>query len=93
MVSDTEWWVTGGYASEGKLATTETFTVGQGFSPSIDLPTDMDLHNVIRLNETHFFIVGGFPHDGLAFYFDYPNQQFFEAESMSEAKHATFSGD
>jgi hypothetical protein len=61
QLSPTTWWMTGGESSGSvDLATTEVFTVGQGFSPvAWNLPEGMSQHSLVVVNETSVIMVGG----------------------------------
>lgn len=58
----------------------------------VELPTDMDLHHVIKLDNTTFIIVGGYPHDGFVFLLDWSTKQFRQLNSTLVLRHASFSG-
>jgi hypothetical protein len=58
-LSDTEWWLTGGFVNNEPSNKTEIYTVGVGFNPFVDLPEKRFRHNVIQINSTHFMVVGG----------------------------------
>jgi len=59
MLSDEQWWVTGGFNDNGVLDSTEVYDVTtKQFTPSINLPTEMDEHNIFHINDTHIGLLG-----------------------------------
>ena len=54
QMSDTEWWITGGYNFSGVFSDTEVYTDGVGFKSYVDLPTKRFGHNVVKINDTHW---------------------------------------
>ena len=63
---DESWWITGGYGDDLSLNSTETYTVtANGFGLDVDMPKELNFHNLINVNCTHMVVLGGnFPsHD------------------------------
>jgi len=55
------WWVTGGYndtSSGSSLSSTELYD-GNTWHSSVDLPTPMNGHCLVKLNSSHVFLTGG----------------------------------
>merc|ERR1712226_389074 len=71
MLSDEQWWVTGGevWDNDGDttLDSTEVYDVTtKQFTPSINLPHPMKGHNIFHINDTHIGLLG--PSDTLSVY-------------------------
>ncbi|CAM6054615.1 unnamed protein product [Sphagnum tenellum] len=59
QLSPTKWWVTGGRNFVEYLKSTEIYTVGEGFSSYVDLPTSRYFHNLVKVDDTHVMLLGG----------------------------------
>ena len=57
QMSDTEWWITG--MNSGNDFETELYTSGVGFRSYVDLPDLRFRHHLIKINATHFMLLGG----------------------------------
>ena len=59
MLSDEQWWVTGGYNGIDLLDSTEVYDVTtKQFTQSINLPISMRFHNIFHINDTHIGLLG-----------------------------------
>ena len=62
MLSDEQWWVTGGYNNEDGYQyfdSTEVYDVTtKQFTQSINLPNPMRYHNIFHINDTHIGLLG-----------------------------------
>ena len=58
MLSDEQWWVTGG--DSGYIHdSTEVYDVStKQFTPGINLPEPMRWHNIFHINDTHIALLG-----------------------------------
>ena len=54
-------WLTGGEGPEGPLDTTEVFDVLDNvfYSSGVTLPRKTSGHHLVKVNQTHFVLVGG----------------------------------
>ena len=61
MLSDHQWWVTGGENEDGYTrSTTEVFdATTKKFTRSGSLPYSMMFHNIFHINDTHIGLVRG----------------------------------
>ena len=74
-------WLTGGRGQP-----TSELLVGGLFRPGPELPMDNFLHCLVRVNETHYLMIGGRTNGRTTdkvFFYDWPNQQWTEAQSMA----------
>ena len=63
--------ITGGQAGETILVNTELYdTVDKSFSSFIDLPISSKFHNIVKINETHFFLCCGLSYSKVSYILD-----------------------
>ena len=58
-MSPTKWWITGGYYGSSGSSFTEVYEEGRGFTGFVELPGQQYLHNMVKVNETHYVLLGG----------------------------------
>lgn len=60
-LTDRYLWLTGGEGPEGPLDTTEVFDVLDNvfYTSGVTLPKKMSGHHVVKVNQTHFILLGG----------------------------------
>ncbi len=80
MLSETEFWITGGDDTTSGAGTETTIifhTDTEEVESYIDLPERMWRHNVLRINDTTIFFIGG-DDTGKAWFFDVATESFAE---------------
>ncbi len=80
MLSETEWWITGGDQDLDSIGTDTTMiydTEAEEVRPYVDLPERMWRHNIFRVDDTTIFLIGG-DLDGKAWFFDTESETFTE---------------
>jgi hypothetical protein len=71
MMSDTEWWVSGGYNGNDETTDSERYASnGTEFSSFIPLPDGDTYHVMLKHNDTQYVMVGGFHLQGDVFLFN-----------------------
>ena len=81
LLEDNQMWLTGGR----EVATSEVLIDGF-FQPGPALPIDTFLHCLVRVNQTHYLMIGGRSDDSSTekvFFFDWPNQVWTQVQGMS----------
>ena len=60
MINDSTWWVTGG--ARGGYLTSDIYTSEKGWQPYVSFPYPGASHGMcnLQLNETHYFMTGGY---------------------------------
>ena len=57
---DDIWWITGGYGGSF-WDSTEVFSVNDNsFAFGVDLPKELENHNLVNVNNTHMVLLGGY---------------------------------
>ena len=88
MLNDSHWWITGGNDGSTYFDTTELYNVQtNSFSPFVDLPSIVDSHVVLKLDETHFFLCCGYPLSGRSYILD------LESEIWTETPRSQYDHD
>ncbi len=72
MINETHWWVTGGWNTQKKwIRSTEVYdSRSKQFQRYVDMPKGLSLHNLVKVNQTHFVILGGQVTPNQAYMFD-----------------------
>lgn len=63
------WWVTGGWNGTDPGFTSEYLDGNTGqFVYYVDIPEALDFHNLVQINQTHFFMLDGLFNEGYSAY-------------------------
>ena len=94
MLNDSHWWITGGSESFRRyLNTTELYNIAEdSFSPYVELPTAIDEHIVLKIDDTHFFFCCGVVWFGRSFFFDLETETWTEAPESQYDHREGFAG-
>ena len=91
MMSNGQWWVTGGSTISYDLASTEVFN-GKEFSAYVDLPEKRKGHNLVQVNTTHFMLLGGYSPTSRVWMFDSSTELWTSKQDLLESRSATQAG-
>ena len=85
LLSNDEWWLTGGEISE---LSTDLLVSGNTFMiESVQLPERMRYHTMIRVNETSVVFVGNDYYSTNTYIYDKTSQSFTELPSLSQGRY------
>ena len=92
LISDDQWWVTGGFYS-GYMDSTEIYTASvNAFANSTVLPTELGFHNVVKVNETFAVVFGGYNNYYSVYYYDLNTLTWSNGPSLPMPRSYCFGG-
>ena len=88
--NDTTWWITGGGPS---IDSTEKYdTTLDSTSLNVDLPDVNRYHNLVRINSTHIFLLGGFPYHSDTHYFNQVTEDWTDGPNLVTSREQCSAG-
>ena len=82
------WWITGGRNPTGYLSSTELFNyVNESFSNYIELPAQLDVHNLIPYDNSFVMLLGGQLITNKTFIFDANDATWRDGPSLQHARY------
>ena len=93
MLNDSHWWITGGFDGSLNYETTELYDIEtDSFSYFVNLPVATAYHNMLKVDESHFFFCCGKYMSGKSYILDLESHVWAETPQSQFNHYEGFAG-
>ena len=89
VIDKTKLWITGGVYLDDNLASSEYITL-EGTEPGPELPTTIDSHALVAVDDTLSMLIGGYTNESVAtqttHYFDHQSHNWIQGPDLMQAR-------